>query len=222
MPPAAVLFDFSDTLFHIEPAAQAIAAVLGEQYVPLAAEVVRRGGYNGCGVAHDLPPELADDWHGRDLSRAAHRRAYAGLAERAGLSAAQAAALYEHSTSPAAWLPYPDTVSTLRDLAAAGVATAIVSNIGWDPRPVLARYGVLDDVDALVLSDERGVQKPDPAIFELACAELGVPARAAVMVGDNPDNDGAATRVGIGFVLVPGEADERDGHVLRAAVGLES
>jgi HAD superfamily hydrolase (TIGR01493 family) len=218
--PAGVLFDFTGTLFHIEPAADAIAEVLGEQYVALADEIVRRGGYNGAGVAQDLPAELADDWHGRDLSRAAHRRAYAGLAERAGLTHAQAATLYDHTTSPRAWMPFADTVSTLRDLADAGVPTAIVSNIGWDPRPVLARHGVLVAVDSLVLSDERGVLKPDPVIFELACAELGVDPRAAVMVGDNADNDGAAAQLGIRFVLVPADPGARAGTELRAAAGL--
>jgi HAD superfamily hydrolase (TIGR01509 family) len=224
MPPtgsAAVLFDFTGTLFHIEPAERAVGEVLGQAYVPLAAEIVRRGGYNGVGVAHELPAELADAWHGRDLSRAAHRRAYSGLAERAGLTSAQAAVLYERSISPAAWEPYPDTVSTLHDLAAAGIPTAIVSNIGWDPRPVLARHGVLDALDVLVLSDERGVQKPDPAIFDLACTELRIEPAAAVMVGDNPDNDGAATRLGIRFVLVAADPAERSGTELRRAAGLD-
>ena len=177
--PAAALFDFTGTLFRIEPAAQAIAATLGEPFVALAPEIVRRGGYNGVGVAHDLPADLADDWHGRDLSRDAHRRAYSGLAERAGLTPAQATTLYDYSVSPLAWSPFADTVSTLRDLAAAQVPTAVVSNIGWDPRPVFERHGVLDAVDVLVLSDERGVQKPDPAIFRLACSELRVVSPAA-------------------------------------------
>jgi HAD superfamily hydrolase (TIGR01509 family) len=73
----------------------------------------------------------------------------------------------------------------------------------------------------LVLSDERGVQKPDPAIFGLACAELRVDPTAAVMVGDNPDNDGAATQLGIRFVLVPADPAERSGTELRQAVGLD-
>ncbi|WP_375491030.1 HAD family hydrolase [uncultured Jatrophihabitans sp.] len=218
--PAAALFDFTGTLFHIEPAGSAIAAVLGEQFVPLADEVVRRGGYNGVGVAHDLPADLADAWHERDLSRDAHRRAYSGLAERAGLTAAQAAALYDYSISPQAWSPFADTVSTLRDLAAAGVPTALVSNIGWDPRPVLDRYGVLDAFDSLVLSDERGLLKPDPAIFDLACAELFVQPDACVMVGDNAANDGAAVQLGMRFELVPADPSDRTGSELRAAVGL--
>ncbi len=221
MPFAAALFDFTGTLFHIEAAEHAVATVLGEPDAALAAEVVRRGGYNGAGEAQDLPDDLADAWQRRDLSSDAHRRAYAGLAERAGLTSTQAAALYARSISAAAWSPFADTVGTLRELAAAGVPTAMVSNIGWDPRPVLVRHGVADLVDLLVLSDERGLLKPDPAIFALACGELGVEPSACVMVGDNPDNDGAAVRIGIRFVLVPADPRKRTGTELRAAVALD-
>jgi FMN phosphatase YigB (HAD superfamily) len=36
------------------------------------------------------------------------------------------------------------------------------------------------------------VAKPDPRIFELACGHLGVPARAAVYVGDRLEVDAVA------------------------------
>ena len=81
--------------------------------------------------------------------------------------------------------------------------TAVVSNIGWDPRPVLDRWAVRDLIDELVLSDEVGLLKPDPAIFRLACARLGVDPAVTVMVGDNPDADGGAVAAGCRFVLVP-------------------
>ncbi len=79
---------------------------------------------------------------------------------------------------------------------------AVVSNIGWDPRPVFARWGVADLFAALVLSYERGVIKPDRRMFEIACAELGVAPAEALMIGDNPDADGAAAAAGCAFVLV--------------------
>jgi putative hydrolase of the HAD superfamily len=48
-----------------------------------------------------------------------------------------------------------------------------------------------------------GVAKPDPAIFRLALDRLGVPASAAVMVGDVPsiDIDGARA-AGVRAVLI--------------------
>ena len=106
----------------------------------------------------------------------------------------------------------------LRALRANRVPIAVVSNIGWDPRPVLARYGVDVDIDLLVLSYERGVEKPDPRIFTAACDELGVRPADAVMIGDNPENDGGSRAVGIPFVEVAEDPDTRGAGELVAAV----
>ena len=116
-------------------------------------------------------------------------------------------------------MPYPDTIRTLHALHSAGIPVAVVSNIGWDPRPVLRTYGTLDLLDVLVLSDERGVQKPDPAIFRLACTELAIEPTDALMVGDNADTDGAATAIGRRFVLVPPQPSRPSDTLLRAVFG---
>lgn len=44
-------------------------------------------------------------------------------------------------------------------------------------------------VDAVVLSDDAGVAKPDRRIFDYAVAQAGVAPDACLMVGDNPDTD---------------------------------
>lgn len=47
------------------------------------------------------------------------------------------------------------------------------------------------------------VGKPEPALFEIACARLGIAPREAVMIGDNAATDGeGARRLGMGFVEV--------------------
>jgi HAD superfamily hydrolase (TIGR01509 family) len=217
--PAAVLFDFTGTLFDIEGARAAAVAALGPDFASFAPALERWGAINGSSTPDELPDELADVWGRRDLSADAHRAAYSGLAAHAGLSAPQAARLYERGMLPAAWRPYPDTVEVLTRLRSAGVPTALVSNIGWDPRPVLRTYGVEELLDVLVLSDERGVQKPDPKIFALACAELGVDPAETLMVGDTPDTDGAAIELGCQFALVPRSPDRPPDTLLRA-VGL--
>jgi putative hydrolase of the HAD superfamily len=217
--PAGVLFDFSGTLFHIESAADAVRLALGDESAHHAAALVRWGAINGASPPADLPAELSQVWAERDLSAAAHRAAYSGSARHAGLDAEQAAALYERGISPAAWSPYPDTAEVLRRLHGDGVPIAMVSNIGWDPRPVLRRHGVADDIDVLVLSDERGVLKPDPDIFRQACADIGVEPHRAVMVGDNPQADGGAAALGIRFVLVTADPAERAPDALLRAVG---
>lgn len=44
-------------------------------------------------------------------------------------------------------------------------------------------------IQRMVISDEIGIQKPDPRIFRYAETATGVNANEAVMIGDNPDND---------------------------------
>ncbi|QKJ85672.1 pyrimidine 5'-nucleotidase [Paramixta manurensis] len=54
----------------------------------------------------------------------------------------------------------------------------------------LARTGFLGYFDLLVISEQVGVAKPHPAIFDYALEQMGQPPRSRVlMVGDNPDSD---------------------------------
>jgi HAD superfamily hydrolase (TIGR01509 family) len=217
--PTAVLFDFSGTLFYIESAADAVRAALGEPFAHLAPELERWGAINGSGTPDELPAQLADVWARRDLSHDAHRAAYSGLSLRAGLSQEQAHLVYERGITAAAWQPYPDTLDVLGRLRAARVPVAMVSNIGWDPRAVLEQYGAAELLDAVVLSDEIGVMKPDPGIFRAACDALGADPHHTLMVGDTADVDGGATGIGCRFVLVP-KAATRPPDTLLRAVGL--
>jgi putative hydrolase of the HAD superfamily len=61
-----------------------------------------------------------------------------------------------------------------------------------------SRTGLGRYLEAVLTSDQLGVAKPDPRAFELACVRLGVPARAAVYVGDQREVDVlAATAAGL-------------------------
>jgi HAD superfamily hydrolase (TIGR01549 family) len=63
---------------------------------------------------------------------------------------------------------------------------AIVSNNVLDEQVEKLRECALDAfVDVLVVSEEAGVPKPDPAIFELALSRIGCRARETVMIGDS-------------------------------------
>ena len=216
MPFDAVLFDFSGTLFHIETAAEALEAALGPDFVSWAPALERWGAINGSRTPDDLPEHLVDVWERRDLDRAAHRAAYSGLSLHAGLSPEQADLIYDRGTTPQAWHPFADTAPVLYQLRETNTPVAVVSNIGWDPRPVIAAYGLTDYLPVLVLSDERGVLKPDPRIFELALAEVGADPARTVMVGDNAEADGAAAGLGCTFRLVSPTPDRPADALLRA------
>jgi putative hydrolase of the HAD superfamily len=93
------------------------------------------------------------------------------------------------------------THALLESLRNRGLKLAIVSNTAspeWLLRPVLERQGLVERVDAVVLSSEVGKRKPHPAIFERALAELGVRPEEALFVGDRLDADVyGASRVGM-------------------------
>jgi 2-haloacid dehalogenase len=80
------------------------------------------------------------------------------------------------------------------------VGLALITNGLKDvQRPRLERSTIGGCFDAVVISEEVGAAKPDPAIFDVALARMGHPRREEVlMVGDSPTSDVAgANRSGI-------------------------
>lgn len=211
----AVLFDFHFTLVRQRPARDwlADAQALADRDDDL---------------EHTLPPDrfaellagLDDLWHHaaaldpdneRDLDAERHWEVFEELVGALpGLDAVLVAVLY--ATLLDVWTPYQDTLPALRALAAQGVRTAVISNVGIDIRPVLDRTGITPLVHAVLLSCEQGLVKPDPRLFERALEAVGVPAERALMVGDSWPDDGAATAVGMRALILPRGLG--DGHGL--------
>ncbi|GAA3837835.1 HAD family hydrolase [Streptomyces chiangmaiensis] len=225
-----VLFDFSGTLFRIESTESWLRAVLAEADVTLSeAELVRTaeqleaaGALAGGALPEDpLPDDLAALWAVRDCSAEAHRAAYTALSRRVPLPAARLHdALYDRHMTPAAWRPYPDTAEVLGALRERGVAVGVVSNIGWDLRPVFRAHGVDPYVDAYVLSYEHGVQKPDTRLFAMACDALGVAPQDTLMVGDSRPADGGAADLGCAVHFVDHRPVAERPDALRPVLGL--
>ncbi len=64
--------------------------------------------------------------------------------------------------------------------------------------------GVAEQFDAVLVSEQEGIRKPDPEIFRRALTRLGVTADEAVFVGDNPEADiRGAQSVGMGTIYRP-------------------
>jgi putative hydrolase of the HAD superfamily len=101
----------------------------------------------------------------------------------------------------AAWQPghhlAPTTPVLLEALRDRGLKTGLISN-GFDPpdlvRAELARLGVAQLLDVIVMSGDVGARKPDPAIFRHALEQLGVAPENALMVGDSVPNDIAGAK----------------------------
>jgi 2-haloacid dehalogenase len=59
------------------------------------------------------------------------------------------------------------------------------------------RFGILGRFSDIVVSGREGIVKPDPAIYLLACARLGVDPGATVFIDDSPANVAIAGEVGL-------------------------
>ncbi|GAA1871895.1 HAD family hydrolase [Myceligenerans crystallogenes] len=100
------------------------------------------------------------------------------------------AGIREHVTA------YPGVVEALEALRARGERIAVVTNgAGHQQRGKLAVTGLAERFEAVVVSGEAGVKKPDPRIIDLALEALGVPGAArddVWMIGDALHADVAA------------------------------
>jgi len=97
------------------------------------------------------------------------------------------------------------------------IGTAIVSNCDHGTRPVVERLGLDAETDAVVLSFEAGVAKPDAGIYRIALDALGAREEEAVFVDDQARYCDGAAALGIGTFIVlrhdaaPGEGVSRPG-----------
>ena len=106
---------------------------------------------------------------------------------------------------------FPDALETIRGLRAQGIKVGVLTNGPGDlQRRKLRASGLLEEFDAVAITGELGVHKPDPRAFELALELLGTRADETAMVGDDLVNDiGGALAAGFAAVVwverFPGE-----------------
>lgn len=98
--------------------------------------------------------------------------------------------------APTRFIPFPDARSTLRELSRSKAdrepyRLGIIANQPTWIRGRLADWGLLEylEPECVVISDEVGVSKPQPEIFQFALRQAGVPGEDAVMVGNDYTHD---------------------------------
>ena len=96
------------------------------------------------------------------------------------------------------WLSInPDTVEVLTDLKEGGTRLALLSNAGPDFGSYF-RHGLLGEYfDAVYVSGELKLLKPDPEIYQHVLADLGISAADAVFIDNRADNVRSAQELGI-------------------------
>ena len=94
--------------------------------------------------------------------------------------------------------PFEEQMQVIRELRQRGIKTAIVTNIIPEriasQRQKIINLGIAEYFDAIVISGEFGIHKPDRRIFDHAAELLGVSNEECLFVGDDPDSDVAGAR----------------------------
>jgi len=107
---------------------------------------------------------------------------------------------------------WDDSIPTLRELRARGFRTSIVSNCDHSTRPIVDELGLEREADAIVLSFEVGVAKPDAGIYRAALDALGARPEEAVFVDDQAAYCEGAEALGIrSFLIARDDADPAEG-----------
>jgi putative hydrolase of the HAD superfamily len=184
--PRAVLFDLDDTLFDHVRATRVALADLRDQEPAL-----------GCWSLDEFDRRhrvVLERWHqevlgGRATIETARISRFRELLEASGgdtdASRASVLAARYRSTYETAWFTVPGAREVIDRLIALEIPIGIVTNnVLVEQRLKLERCALTSCVATLVTSEEIGVQKPDPRIFEAALARLGTSAGETVMVGD--------------------------------------
>jgi putative hydrolase of the HAD superfamily len=180
-----VIFDYGNVLSESQPAAdvQAMADIL-ELPVPRFAEI-----YWQFRVAYDAA-SLGPIAYWNNVARTASRT----------LTLDQISALLEIDSR--SWShPAPVMSQWAHDLRAAGIRTALLSNMPAPIRDYILRCAWLPDFDTRVFSCEVGRCKPAPEIYEHCLQQLGVAAPDALFLDDREANTRAAKALGLSAVL---------------------
>jgi epoxide hydrolase-like predicted phosphatase len=95
--------------------------------------------------------------------------------------------------------PDEPMLEAVRRARAEGVRTGLISNSWGSGR--YDRDALPELFDAVVISGEVGLHKPEPEIFRLAAERVGVPADRCVFVDDLKENCAGAEALGMTAVL---------------------
>lgn len=106
----------------------------------------------------------------------------------------------------------PEVVELVERARAKGVLVAALSNSwGTGEYDPYDGWGLDEMFDAVVISDQVHLRKPDPAIFLLTAEKLGLAPSECLFVDDTEHNLPGAAGLGMGtlfFTGAPGEVDE--------------
>ncbi len=196
----AVLFDIDDTLFSTTEFARrarnnAVRAMIGAG-LGLSEAVVRA-------ELDEVIAEFSSNYDNHFDNLLTRLRPAALESINAALVVAAGVVGY-HDTKFEGLEPFPDVVPLLEQLGGAGVLRGIITH-GWTSKQAekIVRLGLLPHLDknAVFISDQIGIAKPNPKLYQTALADLGLAPERVMYVGDNPAMD-IAPPSGLGMITV--------------------
>jgi 2-haloalkanoic acid dehalogenase type II len=134
------------------------------------------------------------------------------LFDRTGVRGPGAADFARHAAirelmGPACFAVFDDVLPALDKLKASGRRLAIISDWQKGLAHFCEELGLAPYFDAIVVSAEVGYEKPDPRVFEVAAARLGLPAGEILHVGDHLVDVEGARAAGFAAALLARSGD---------------
>jgi HAD superfamily hydrolase (TIGR01549 family) len=180
----AVLFDLDDTLFDHRSSSRAALARVHDVFAPSASfDAFER---HHTRYLEEMHVEVLAGRIGMDEARCERfRRVFRAL----GLDLSEddtwrAAGAYRSGYLESR-RPMDGAAALLQAVRTRARIGIVSNNLLEEQREKLEFCGLAPFVDALVVSEEAGISKPDPEIFRIALRRLDVSADQAVMVGDS-------------------------------------
>jgi putative hydrolase of the HAD superfamily len=99
-----------------------------------------------------------------------------------------------------------ELVACIDRLRTSGLRVGLLSNFSADLRAMIVQQDLLRRFDALAISAEIGVMKPDAGAYRAVLAMLGLNAQTCVFIDDVPANVAAAQAVGMHGIVFEGNA----------------
>ena len=104
----------------------------------------------------------------------------------------------------------PGTVQLLAELHAGGTRVALLSNAGFDFSDPFRHSPMAAYFEAMFVSAELGLIKPDPEIYRVTARELGITLEQMVFIDNKKINVDAATALGVTGHVFTTVAELRD------------
>lgn len=92
------------------------------------------------------------------------------------------------------WIPFENVHEVLTELRRNSLRMGVISNWDGSARDLLQRHDLMDYFDHCIISSEVGIDKPNPAIFNLAMQKADAVPQECLYVGDNYYDDAVGSR----------------------------